>query len=79
LSVRRWSCSDCGFAHDRDVNAARNPLFAAAGCAVEGYVYAERQQSPSLVGEHQFDVRINLATDLNGSSLAVGQTSRREP
>jgi hypothetical protein len=54
-------------------------VFAAAGCAVEGHVYAERQESPSLVGEHQFDVRINLATDLNGSSLAVGQTSRREP
>jgi transposase len=40
LSVRQWSCSDCGFVHDRDVNAARNILSAAAGCAVEGYVYA---------------------------------------
>jgi putative transposase len=40
LSVRQWSCSDCGFVHDRDVNAARNALSAAAGCAVEGYVYA---------------------------------------
>ena len=54
-------------------------VFAAAGCAVEGHVYAERQESPSLVGEHQFDVRISLTTDLSGSSLAVGQTSRREP
>ena len=34
LSVRRWSCP-CGAEHDRDVNAARNTLFAAAGCAVE--------------------------------------------
>jgi transposase len=40
LSVRQWSCSDCGFVPDRDVNAARNTLSAAAECAVEGYVYA---------------------------------------
>jgi len=36
LSVRYWSCP-CGAEHDRDVNAARNTLTAAAGCAVEGY------------------------------------------
>ena len=34
LSVRQWRCP-CGAEHDRDVNAARNTLFAAAGCAVE--------------------------------------------
>lgn len=34
LSVRQWSCP-CGAEHDRDVNAARNTLFAAAGYAVE--------------------------------------------
>jgi putative transposase len=26
LGMRRWECSDCGAAHDRDVNAARNIL-----------------------------------------------------
>ena len=28
--MRHWTCSDCGALHDRDVNAARNLLFAGA-------------------------------------------------
>jgi putative transposase len=40
LSVRQWSCNNCGSVHDRDVKAAPSTLLAAAGCAVECYVYA---------------------------------------
>jgi putative transposase len=35
LAVRHWCCSACGAQHDRDVNAARNALFAGAGIAHE--------------------------------------------
>ena len=35
LQVRQWRCSACGAQHDRDVNAARNTLFAGAGYAHE--------------------------------------------
>jgi putative transposase len=35
LAVRHWTCTQCGTAHQRDVNAARNTLIAALGSSVE--------------------------------------------
>jgi len=32
LVVRLWGCSECGAEHDRDVNAARNILYAGLRC-----------------------------------------------
>lgn len=36
LGIREWTCSDCGAAHDRDVNAARNILAAGHRRLAEG-------------------------------------------
>ncbi|WP_143164524.1 zinc ribbon domain-containing protein, partial [Lampropedia hyalina] len=35
LGIREWTCSECGAAHDRDVNAARN-ILAAGHCRLAG-------------------------------------------
>jgi len=37
LSVRQWTCADCGSAHDRDVNAAMNTLHAGVGMTHESH------------------------------------------
>jgi len=39
LSVRNWECKECGFHHDRDVNAATNTLLSGLGLSLECAIF----------------------------------------
>ncbi|WP_405653546.1 RNA-guided endonuclease InsQ/TnpB family protein [Streptomyces sp. NBC_00019] len=46
LSVRIWTCGNCGMAHDRDVNAANNLLAAGLAVSVCGAGVRPQRSSP---------------------------------
>ncbi|MCX5367211.1 transposase [Streptomyces sp. NBC_00124] len=46
LSVRAWMCGNCGTAHDRDVNAAKNLLAAGLAATVCGAGVRPQRSSP---------------------------------
>jgi putative transposase len=46
LSVRMWTCENCGTTHDRDVNAAKNLLAAGLAVAVCGAGVRPQRSSP---------------------------------
>ncbi len=54
LSVRQWTCAECGASHDRDVNAAINTLIAGAGSALESSESCARNYSKSKLLSEQF-------------------------
>ena len=57
LSVRTWTCSACGSAHDRDSNAAKNIL--AAGQAERLNVCGVKSKSSSLVSDREAGTRLD--------------------
>ncbi|MCX5367021.1 zinc ribbon domain-containing protein [Streptomyces sp. NBC_00124] len=46
LSVRTWTCGNCGTAHDRDVNAAKNLLAAGLAATVCGAGVRPQRSTP---------------------------------
>jgi putative transposase len=46
LSVRTWTCGNCGTVHDRDVNAAKNLLAAGPAASVCGAGVRPQRSTP---------------------------------
>ena len=65
LSVRQWECTDCGGLHDRDVNAARNILFAGLGWSHESGSDTASRNPRAAPREHQMPI----STDYRWHSL----------
>lgn len=69
LSIRRWTCSDCGAEHDRDRNAAQN--IARLGCETP---CPSGHGSPAFLGREAS--RHDRDPDFSGRSFNPNQFSR---
>jgi len=69
LSVREWSCAECGIVHDRDVNAAINlknmaASFAVTACRPGSAGPTRKRRTKLLVGQ---EINTRQGTSLGGS------------
>ncbi len=65
LSVRVWTCSECGSRHDRDANAALNTLRLGRGMRLE----CASDRTPEIANPS------HAAMSIHGSSVSFGETS----
>ncbi|HEU4784604.1 MAG TPA: zinc ribbon domain-containing protein, partial [Ktedonobacterales bacterium] len=50
LDTRHWTCPECGWVHDRDVNAAQNILAVGLTVSACGEAVRPGQVRPALAG-----------------------------
>ncbi|MEU0542204.1 transposase [Nocardia sp. NPDC005978] len=75
LRIRFWVCADCGAAHDRDVNAAKNLLAAGRAVTVCGDDVRPRRRSP----ERQSPMKQKASGREGRMPLPTQESGKRQP